>query len=71
MAQRSELQRQKTLLVQQQYRLLKLRFSEDIDQDMFARKHTERRDRLASIKLQLDAVDRSHDENVESSKSCF
>ncbi len=64
-AQRSELQRQETLLVQQQDRLLNMRLSEDIDQDTFAKKHTELRDRLASIKLQLDAVDRSHDETAE------
>jgi triacylglycerol esterase/lipase EstA (alpha/beta hydrolase family) len=35
--------------------------SEDIDQASFAHKHTELRDRLGSIKLQLDPVDRSHD----------
>ena len=58
MSQRSELQRQETLLVQQQDRLLNMRLSEDIDQTTFAKKHTELRDRLASIKLQLDAVDR-------------
>ena len=39
--------------------------SEDIDQESFAHKHTELRDRLASIKLQLDPVDRSHDETAE------
>jgi hypothetical protein len=35
-----------------------MRLSEGIDQTTFAKKHTELRDRLASIKLQLDAVDR-------------
>ncbi len=60
-SQRAELQRQETLLVQQQDRLLNMRLSDDIDQEIFARKHTELRDRLASIKLQLDVVDRSHD----------
>ena len=39
--------------------------SEDIGQESFAHKHTELRDRLASIKLQLDPVDRSHDETAE------
>ena len=71
MAQRSELQRQETLLVQQQDRLLNMRLSEDIDQETFARKHTELRDRLASIKLQLDALDRSHDENAELATKVF
>lgn len=65
LAQHAELQRQETLLVQQQDRLLNMRLAEDIDQDTFARKHTEMRDRLASIKLQLFAIDRFHDETAE------
>ncbi|HLJ94364.1 MAG TPA: hypothetical protein VKU02_14355 [Gemmataceae bacterium] len=71
LAQRAELQRQETLLVQQQDRLLNMRLAEDIDQETFARKHTELRDRLASIKLQLDAVDRSHDETAELATKVF
>lgn len=71
MAQRAELQRQETLLVQQQDRLLNMRLAEDIDQETFAKKHTELRDRLASIKLQLDAVDRSHDETAELAAKVF
>jgi len=39
--------------------------SEDFDQESFAHKHTELRDRLASIKLQLDPAHRSHDELAE------
>jgi hypothetical protein len=61
-AQRTELQRQARLLVAQQDRLLNLHFAGDIDQLTFANKQTELRDRLASIRLQLDTVDRSHDE---------
>ena len=64
-AQRAELTRQETLLIQQQDRLLNMRLSEDIDQETFARKHTEFRDRLSSVKLQLDVLDRSHDETAE------
>ena len=71
LAQRAELQRQETLLVQQQDRLLNLRMAEDIDQETFARKHTEIRDRLASIKLQLDVLDRSHDETAELASKVF
>lgn len=71
LTQRSELQRQETLLVQQQDRLLNLRLSEDVDQETFARKHTEIRDRLASIKLQLDVLDRGHDENAELASKVF
>jgi site-specific DNA recombinase len=65
LSQRAELQRQETLIVQQQDRLLNLRLADDIDQETFARKSTEIRDRLASIKLQLDGLDRSHDETAE------
>jgi site-specific DNA recombinase len=70
-AQRAELQRQETLIVDQQDRLLNLRLADDIDQDTFARKSTEIRDRLASIKLQLDALDRSHDETAELASKVF
>ena len=70
-AQRSELQRQATLLVNQQDRLLNLRLGDEIDQEAFARKHTELRDRLASIKQQLDVLDRSHDETAELASKVF
>jgi hypothetical protein len=43
----------------------------DIDQQTFGCKQTEFRDRLASIKLQLDAVDRSHDEMAELAVKAF
>lgn len=71
LAQRAELQRQETLLVQQQDRLLNLRLSDDVDQATFGRKSTEIRDRLVSIKLQLDALDRSHDETAELASKVF
>src|SRR5207244_4475945 len=64
-------QRQSSLLVAQQDRLLNLRLGEEVDQETFARKHTELRDRLASIKLQLDVADRSHDENAELASKVF
>lgn len=70
-AQREELTRQASLLVAQQDRLLNLRLGEEVDQDTFARKHTELRDRLASIKLQLDVLDRSHDETAELAAKVF
>lgn len=68
---RDELQRQASLLVAQQDRLLNLRLNDEIDQEAFARKHTELRDRLASIKLQLDVLDRSHDETAELAAKVF
>lgn len=70
-AQRDELQRQASLLVAQQDRLLNLHLAGDIDQQTFAHKQTELRDRVASIKLQLDAVDRSHDEMAELAVKVF
>lgn len=71
LSRRAELQRQATLLVQQQNRLLNLRLAEDIDQDTFAAKSTELRDRLAGIKLQLETLDRSHDETAELAVRAF
>jgi site-specific DNA recombinase len=70
-AQRAELTQQKTLLIQQQDRLLNMRLADDIDQEAFAKKHNELRDRLASIKLQLDVLDRSHDETAELAAKVF
>ncbi len=71
LAQRAELQRQETLLVGQQDRLLNLRLADDIDQQTYARKSTELRDRLAAIKLPLDALDRSPDETAELAAKVF
>lgn len=71
LAQRAELQRQETLFVSQQDRLLNMRIAGEIDQETFGRKHTEMRDRLASIKLQLDVLDRSHDETAELASKVF
>lgn len=70
-AQRDKLHRQHTLLVAQQDRLLNLRLNEHIDQDSFAAKHTELRDRISSIKLQLDVLDRSHDETADLAVKVF
>ena len=70
-AQRAELLRQSSLLVEQQDRLLNLRLADDVDQDTFAGKHTQLRDRLASIKLRLDVLDRSHDETAELASKAF
>jgi site-specific DNA recombinase len=45
--------------------------SEDIDQESFADKHTRLRDRLASMKLQLDPMDRFHDETAKLAARVF
>jgi site-specific DNA recombinase len=65
LAQREELKRQESLIIGQQDRLLNLRIDNQIEQATFARKQTELRDRLSDIKLQLDVLDRSHDETAE------
>lgn len=71
LAQRAELQRQEAMLIGQQDRLLNLRIEDQIDQDTFARKQTELRDRHAAIKLQYDVLDRSHDETAELAVKVF
>ncbi len=70
-AQRSELQRQETLIAAQQDRLLNLRIDDQIDEKSFNRKQMELRDRLASIKLQADVLDRTRDENAELASRVF
>ena len=65
LAQRAELQRQETLIVNQQDRLLNMRLADDLDQQTFANKQTKLRDRLSQIKLQFDVLDRSRDESSE------
>jgi site-specific DNA recombinase len=42
-----------------------------VDQETFARKQTELRDRLANLKLQLDVLDRSSDETAELAANVF
>lgn len=70
-AMRTELQRQSTLLADQQDRLLNLRIDGQIDDDTFATKNTELRDRHASIVLQLEALNRTRDENAELASRVF
>ena len=53
------------MIAGQQDRLLNLRIDDQIDEDTFARKQTELRDRLASITLQLEGLNRTRDENAE------
>ena len=51
--------------------MLNLRIDDQIDEEALGRKQTDLRDRAASIKLQLDVVDRSHDETAESALNVF
>ena len=57
--------------MQQQERLFNMRLADDLDEDTIARKHTEIWDRLASIKLPLDVLGRSHDETAELAAKVF
>ena len=50
---------------------LNLRIGDQIDEDTFNRKQTELRDRLASIKLQLEVLNRTQDENAELASRVF
>jgi site-specific DNA recombinase len=66
-----EIQRQLSLLRQQQTRLLNLRLLEEIDQNTMAEKGMELRDREAKLKLQLDACDLGRHENGEIAIKAF
>jgi site-specific DNA recombinase len=55
----AELQRQMTSIRKQQDELLDMRIEGDIDQDTFAAKSTQLRDRLAELEVDVVACDRS------------
>ena len=59
------------MTINQQDRLLNLRLHEEVDADAFAAKQTELRDRVARLKLQIDAADRTHDENADVAVKAF
>ena len=71
LAQRAEIQRQITLAVQQQNRIIDMRIDQEIDATIFAGKQTELRDRISGLKLQLDVIDRSHDEMCDLAVKVF
>ncbi len=66
-----QLQRELTLLRQQQDRLLNLRLLDEIDRDTFAAKNTELRDRIAEIALRIESADRSRSEQAELAERVF
>ncbi len=70
-AKRSELQRQEKRIADQQDRLLNMRIAGEIDEDTFSKKNTELRDRLASVVLQSEALNRTRDENAELASKVF
>ena len=63
--------RQLTLLRRQQDQLLNLRLHEEIDQDTFAAKGTELRDRAARLTLQIESHDRNRAETGEIALKAF
>ena len=71
LAQRSKIQRQIAPAVDQQNRVVDMRINREIDADVFAAKQTELRDRIANLKLQLDVIDRSHDEMCDLAVKVF
>ncbi len=66
-----DLEGQLAKVIAQQDQLLNLRLLEEIDTGTFAAKQTELRDRAAKLKLQIDALDRSHDENADIAVKAF
>lgn len=66
-----DLQRQLTSLRAQQDRLLNLRLLEEIDADTYAAKHTELRDRIAKLTLEMEAADRCRDEQADLAQRVF
>lgn len=66
-----EIQRQLSLLRQQQDRLLNLRLLGELEDATMSEKATELRDREANFKLQLDACDLGRHENAEIAIKAF
>ncbi len=67
----TELQRQLTIVRQQQDRLLNLRLLEEIEAATFAAKSTELRDREANLELQIEAANRGRKENADIAIKAF
>ena len=67
----TEINRQLTSIRNQQDRLLNLRLLDEIDEQAFAAKNTELRDRIAKLSLQLDVDDRSRAERGEEALKAF
>jgi site-specific DNA recombinase len=66
-----QVQRDLTLLREQQDRLLNLRLLGEIEADTFARKNTEFRDRIANLTVKLEAAARSRDELTDVALKVF
>jgi site-specific DNA recombinase len=69
--QRAESQRQLSQIEAQRDRLLNLRLLGEIEADTFAAKGTELRDREAQVRLKIESLARSHDEDGEIALKAF
>lgn len=67
----TELNRQLSLLRNQQDQLLNLRLLEEVDESTFARKNVELRDRIADLSVQLQGCDRGCDERTDLIEKTF
>lgn len=67
----AELNRQLTTLRNQQDRLLNLRLLDEINEQTFAAKNTEMRDRIAEVNLQVQATDQNRQEQAEIAEKVF
>ncbi|HEX3872065.1 MAG TPA: hypothetical protein VHV77_16590 [Pirellulales bacterium] len=66
-----DLYRQITSLREQEERLLNLRLLDEIDGSTFARKSTEMRDRIAQLRLQIEACDRGRPSMASWPRKCL
>ena len=66
-----DLKRQLTLVKQQKDRLLNLRLLDEIEDEAFATKSAELRDRCARLQLQLEACTRNQDEHADLAVKAF
>src|SRR5206468_678693 len=67
----AELNRQLSVLRNQQDRLLNLRLLDEIDESTFVAKNTEMRDRIAALNLQIQSCDQNRAENGEIAVKAF
>jgi len=68
---RHDLERQVTHAMNHQHRLVDLRLNEEIDEETFADKRLEIADRIAELKLRLDALDRGREEMTDIALKVF
>ena len=66
-----ELNRQFALVEGQRDQLLNLRLLDEIEADTYAAKDMELRDRAARLKLQIETLDRGHDEDGDIAVKAF